>query len=884
MPDLQAVNLPLAVLVDERRREARRVGTVRVPGHGAERDGRRVSFDLGIRPTGKFYALQRLELIRHPPAGSQLFLVLRRQEIPTALVVRAGGRLVEVPYRLRGGFLGGVVLLLLPTLLTVPIGPVVRRRGRLLRVRGVLGARFRRARGPASVAPGPPVLVAALPFRSPGPGLLVLWVVLLRGAPASAENARQGDGPDHGEHGHDREGGEHAAPPAPAIRPAGRGGHSRGRPDALRLAGGLRRWFRVGLRLGFRRGSHDGRRVDLPEAPLGLLGARAVVGVLGEAGQYEGLHLLPDVEVALALLEGGRGLGDVLAGDLYRRPREGRLACRRLVEGGPQGVDVALGRDLVALELLGRGVQGGAEVGAGSGRLGRVQGAGYAEVRDLRPSLVVEQDVVGFYVAVDDAAAVGVGEARADLLADPGELRVGQGTARVDKLLQVAAGEVLHDDVGDLRAVEVPLPRVVDLDDVRVGEPGGRAPLAPEADADVRVAVHGLQHLHGHGPVEYLVAAEKDAGHTTRTYLTLQREPVCKPHHARDYKGERCQLSARLGFASLSAFIPRPITAVSRRLSLRGTRGEASAKEAAVHRFSNPPADSRRLTALRPASCSRPPGGRASTRRPRSRRPRFPTGSRTPTRGRAWPRRPPAPPPRPPSPPAQRRTPCTRTCRGPPARPTARASLSPPAAVRRARPTSRPPSGMTGPRTCRIRPSPPPSAAARVRDLRRLPRRRGPRPSHRRGPPRAPPGPPSRGPCPRSGLAPLRWRSAASRRRRGASSRRPPRRRSGVGRPRSGPPSTSSGASPTERCASARSRSYPAARPRRETPCSPASAGAHPGPRVRRSPRCRASPPSSSRRARPGRRPRARPTSPAASRRRGRRPGVLRGSWRGSRG
>src|SRR4028118_346748 len=105
MPDLKAVDLPLAVLVDERRREARPVGTVRVPGYGAERDRGRVPLDPGRRPAGKFYALQRRELVRHVLAEFQLLLIPRRQIIPTVLIVGAGGRLVEVPYRLRGGLL-----------------------------------------------------------------------------------------------------------------------------------------------------------------------------------------------------------------------------------------------------------------------------------------------------------------------------------------------------------------------------------------------------------------------------------------------------------------------------------------------------------------------------------------------------------------------------------------------------------------------------------------------------------------------------------------------------------------------------------------------------------------------------------------------------------
>jgi len=134
---------------------------------------------------------------------------------------------------------------------------------------------------------------------------------------------------------------------------------------------------------------------------------------------------------------------------------------------------------------------------------------------------------VRLYVAVDDAPPVGVGEPGADLLADPGEVRGRQRSARVYKRLQVPAGEVFHDDVGDLPPVQKVLPRVVDLHDAGVREPRRGAALATEAHPDVRIAVQGLQDLHGHGPVQDLVAAEIDPRHAAPTDLALQNEPVC---------------------------------------------------------------------------------------------------------------------------------------------------------------------------------------------------------------------------------------------------------------------------------------------------------------------------------------------------------------------
>ncbi len=229
-----------------------------------------------------------------------------------------------------------------------------------------------------------------------------------------------------------------------------------------------------------------------------------------------------------------------MAGDLYRGAAgEGGLAGGRLVERRPERVDVALGRHLLPLELLGGGVERGPKVGPCKGGLGGVQGAGYAEVRHLGVAVLVEEDVVGLYVAVDHAPLVRVGQPGADLHAEPGELRAGQPPSAVYELFEVPAGDVLHHYVGAAVAVERPLARVVDLDDVGVGQPGGGAALALEAPADVRAAVHGVEHLYGHGPVENLVAPEEHPGHASRAELALQHEPVSQLSHAGDYRVRR---------------------------------------------------------------------------------------------------------------------------------------------------------------------------------------------------------------------------------------------------------------------------------------------------------------------------------------------------------
>ncbi|MEJ7840614.1 MAG: hypothetical protein WKF95_02500 [Rubrobacter sp.] len=178
-----------------------------------------------------------------------------------------------------------------------------------------------------------------------------------------------------------------------------------------------------------------------------------------------------------------------------------------MVEGGAQGVDVALGRDLLAAELLRGGVRRRPEVGAGTRLLGGVKGAGYTEISQLRVAALVQKHVPGLDVAVDHAALVGVGEGGGHVRAHPREHPLGQGAAPVHERLQVPARRVLHDDVGDLTPVQEVLPRVVDLNDVGVGEPGRRATLAAEKGARLLVVEVGVQDLDGHRTVENLVAA-----------------------------------------------------------------------------------------------------------------------------------------------------------------------------------------------------------------------------------------------------------------------------------------------------------------------------------------------------------------------------------------
>src|SRR5581483_4932727 len=101
------------------------------------------------------------------------------------------------------------------------------------------------------------------------------------------------------------------------------------------------------------------------------------------------------------------------------------------------------------------------------------------EVRDLRPSLLVEEDVVGLQVAVDDPGGVDRLEAARDPDRDLDRLAPGVAAALLEHLADRAAPDELEDD-------EEPAPvlaRRVDARHVRVRDGRGGAALADEAAA-----------------------------------------------------------------------------------------------------------------------------------------------------------------------------------------------------------------------------------------------------------------------------------------------------------------------------------------------------------------------------------------------------------------
>ena len=149
-------------------------------------------------------------------------------------------------------------------------------------------------------------------------------------------------------------------------------------------------------------------------------------------------------------------------------------AAQQLVQGHPEGEEVAeRGRGL-AEGLLGRGVARRA-----GRRRGLALGDRDAEVAERGLALGVDPDVVGLDVAVHDAVGVGVGERVGDLASRRDHLLRLQ-PARGGAFQPVRQGPAGH-VAGDEARGAVVLEDVVDGDDVAVAaEPRGEPRLAPQ--------------------------------------------------------------------------------------------------------------------------------------------------------------------------------------------------------------------------------------------------------------------------------------------------------------------------------------------------------------------------------------------------------------------
>ena len=207
---------------------------------------------------------------------------------------------------------------------------------------------------------------------------------------------------------------------------------------------------------------------------------------------------------------------------------EGRLPGEELVEDAGEREDVAAAVDLlVAAGLLGAHVGRGAHHHAGRGQLlvHLAHRARDAEVGHQHP-IVLEHDVVGLDVPVDDALLVRVGERRGDRAADADHLLGGEGAFLLEPLPDVLTLDEGHGEPEQLERCAAGGQRyrrdagVEDAEDVGVLEARGDADLAAEPVGAEGGAELGVEELEGDG-FAGAVVGEKDGGHAPVAELAL---------------------------------------------------------------------------------------------------------------------------------------------------------------------------------------------------------------------------------------------------------------------------------------------------------------------------------------------------------------------------
>ena len=204
------------------------------------------------------------------------------------------------------------------------------------------------------------------------------------------------------------------------------------------------------------------------------------------------------------------------AGQARQRDRGGTVALPRpvadehLVQDDAQAVDVRGGRGRLAARLLRAEVVDRPERRPGQGHLRLGDGPGDPEVGDLDLAVLGDEHVAGLDVAMDDAAGVRGRESASDAGPDARDLARRQRPAAAQDRREVLAVDQLHDDERAVRVLAV----VVDGDDVRVVERGGRLGLLAEARGEVGVAqVLGSEELEGDVAAEPGVGGAVDGRH-----------------------------------------------------------------------------------------------------------------------------------------------------------------------------------------------------------------------------------------------------------------------------------------------------------------------------------------------------------------------------------
>ncbi len=287
-------------------------------------------------------------------------------------------------------------------------------------------------------------------------------------------------------------------------------------PGKGRSGGRPRRFPRRGLGPGGGQRRCVDRLLDLTEVAADLLGRLvSLLAVLLHAPENDGAQLGRRLRVQI--LGQRRPLGLLLESD-----DKGRVGGERqppgdhLEEDDAEGIDVGPLVGVPAIDLLGRHVLGRADdTPLGRDALGS-DGPGDAEVQDLGVPFLVDHDVAGLEVAVDDARVVGLVQAAADLLGDGYGRGYVEPPRAPDEALQVLSGHVLHGDIVEALV----LAEMVHLADVAVGDLVDELDFVDETvECPLVLGDVGADELDGHLFAGLRVDGPVDAPHASPAQL-----------------------------------------------------------------------------------------------------------------------------------------------------------------------------------------------------------------------------------------------------------------------------------------------------------------------------------------------------------------------------
>ena len=276
------------------------------------------------------------------------------------------------------------------------------------------------------------------------------------------------------------------------------------------LLGGVRPLLRRDA-LGRRQGLFDASQLggELTRALETLL------PVLFQAAQNEPAKVRRELRIEIAGI--ARRLALVLDPDRERRVAlERDSPGRHLVKDDAERVDVGAGVDRLALDLLRAHVFRGPDHDPRPGDALPLERAGDTEIHDVDAAALVDHDVLRLEVAVDDAVAVGLGQAPGDLQGDRHGPAGRQLSDLADEALEVLAVDIFHGDVG--RAL-----RPADVEhaaDILVDDRAGRLELVAETLDRLGVGGHfGPEELQGDLLVELGVVDLVDPAHAAAAEL-----------------------------------------------------------------------------------------------------------------------------------------------------------------------------------------------------------------------------------------------------------------------------------------------------------------------------------------------------------------------------